>query len=200
MTELTFSLWGKMPGHGDFVARNTEPGFQQAIDRWLQQGIRDSHNALGEQWYDAYLNAPAAYFLECSEQNHLKLGVMLTSVDAVGRHYPLLCFVSVEDRDSSWQQMLGKIEWLEQVEELMLDALDNRSDADTLLEALAVTAKHFDQPSDPIAGQLAALDHSDEPIAASYQVWLLFDEDDTATIHYFSPLPGSEFFQLILEA
>jgi type VI secretion system protein ImpM len=84
-------LYGKLPSHGDFLRRRAPDAFVDAWDAWLQQCIAASRAALGDRWLDLYLTSPVWRFV-CTA--HVcgpapVLGLMVPSVDRVGRYFPL---------------------------------------------------------------------------------------------------------------
>ena len=84
-------LFGKLPVRGDFVRAGLPGGFVQPWDDWLQQVIAASRVALGEAWLPAWLEAPVWRFSLAAGQcgGGGALGLMLPSVDRVGRYFPL---------------------------------------------------------------------------------------------------------------
>jgi type VI secretion system protein ImpM len=84
-------LFGKLASHGDFVQRRLPPDFVAAWDTWLQQGIREGRLRLGAAWSERYLHAPLWRFVlapgVCGQSG--MAGVLLPSLDRVGRHFPL---------------------------------------------------------------------------------------------------------------
>jgi type VI secretion system protein ImpM len=84
-------LYGKLPSHGDFLRRRTSDAFVEIWDAWLQECIAATRNRLAEQWLDLYLTSPAWRFAcaagACGPA--AVIGVMVPSVDRVGRYFPL---------------------------------------------------------------------------------------------------------------
>ena len=85
-------FFGKLPARGDFVGRRLDQAFRTAFDEWLQKSIATSKRQLGTAWLPAYLNAPIWRFVLgpnlCGSMP--TLGVMMPSVDRVGRYFPLV--------------------------------------------------------------------------------------------------------------
>ncbi len=85
-------FFGKLPARGDFVSRRLDHKFRAGFDEWLQKSIAISQRQLGEGWLPAYLNAPIWRFVLgpdlCGEAP--AIGVMMPSVDRVGRYFPLV--------------------------------------------------------------------------------------------------------------
>jgi type VI secretion system protein ImpM len=85
-------VYGKLPARGDFVSRRMGRSFVDAWDDWLQQAIPASQLALGDRWLDLYLTSPIWRFAlgaGCCGPNTV-VGVMMPSVDKVGRYFPLM--------------------------------------------------------------------------------------------------------------
>ena len=88
--------YGKMAMLGDFASRRLPQDFVDACDAWLARGIEASRAQLGERWLDVYLTGPIWRFawapgvVPGPEGQPWWLGVMMPSVDKVGRYFPLL--------------------------------------------------------------------------------------------------------------
>lgn len=83
--------FGKLPNLGDFASRRLPDAFVHRWDRWLQRSLASARDQLGAHWLDSYLVAPIVRFWlrpglagECAWA-----GLMMPSVDRVGRHFPL---------------------------------------------------------------------------------------------------------------
>lgn len=123
---------GKLPARGDFVRRRVSGDFLQNWDPWLERCIHQSRQQLGEAWLDAYLTSPIWRFaliagvcgdLPCT-------GVLMPSVDAVGRYYPLT-LVRTLPRDSALLSLATEEHaWFEALERLALSALEGEEDFD----------------------------------------------------------------------
>jgi len=87
---VTPGWFGKLPGSGDFAHRRLSEVFRAAWDRWLQAGmtrLRGRH----ADWTERYLKAPLWFFVlgDGVIGGQSWLGVLMPSVDAVGRYFPL---------------------------------------------------------------------------------------------------------------
>jgi type VI secretion system protein ImpM len=84
--------FGKVSTLGDFVTRGLPDGLVAAWDAWLQQCIQASRQQLGDQWLDRYLTSPVWRFaISPGVLGPEGLGgVMMPSVDRVGRYCPLM--------------------------------------------------------------------------------------------------------------
>lgn len=86
-----FGAFGKMPSLGDFFHFGLPPGFVTAWDLWLQARIAAARERLGEDWQPRYFAAPIWRFTLAPGLAGADgmLGVLMPSVDRVGRHFPL---------------------------------------------------------------------------------------------------------------
>ena len=84
--------FGKVSTLGDFVTRGLPDGLVAAWDAWLQQCIQASREQLGDQWLNHYLTSPVWRFaIAPGVLGPEGLGgVMMPSVDRVGRYFPLM--------------------------------------------------------------------------------------------------------------
>lgn len=81
-------LFGKLPAHGDFIARGLAPGERDAVDQWLSASLEGARASLGVSFDQEYDMAPAWRFA-----GPAGAGALAASVDAAGRRYPLLLLV-----------------------------------------------------------------------------------------------------------
>lgn len=95
--------FGKMPTHGDFVHNNLPRSFITPWDTWLQSAIATSQQQIGEDWLNHFIISPPYHYVlspgVCGEQ--IWMGVMIPSVDAVGRYYPLTLCRSLDSANTS---------------------------------------------------------------------------------------------------
>ena len=88
---LRTGYYGKLPSNGDFVSQDLPRGVEDALDGWLRACVRESQQAMGGAWLDAFLVAPpwrAAIGAGVLGPDPAAL-VMIPSVDRVGRYFPL---------------------------------------------------------------------------------------------------------------
>ena len=101
-SSMEVGFYGKLPSHGDFLRRRVSDAFVSVWDAWLQECIAASRSALGERWLDVYLTSPSWRFA-CAAGTFGPapiIGVMVPSVDRVGRYFHLT-FVSELPEDAS---------------------------------------------------------------------------------------------------
>src|SRR5260370_19714540 len=84
-------FFGKLPSHGDFVSRRLPPAIIAVWEAWLDAGLERSRELLGQGWLEGYLSIPIWRFAVsagcCGDPS--VAGVLMPSLDRVGRYYPL---------------------------------------------------------------------------------------------------------------
>ena len=119
-------FFGKLPSRGDFVERRLDRAFCTAYDAWLQASMLASKASLGDAWLPAYLEAPLWRFAieagVCGPR--ATAGVIMASVDRVGRYYPLTIATHL---DGPWPAaaFLALDSWFADLETQALAALDD---------------------------------------------------------------------------
>lgn len=143
-------IYGKLPMHGDFVHRNLPPSFIKMWDEWLQLYVSSSKEHVGEEWLDIYLTSPIWRFVLSSgviDERHWT-GIMLPSVDQVGRYYPFSIVMPLESRLNPLEFISAHAHWFESIEELALKALEEKVSVDELVVEINTiktdfTSTHF---------------------------------------------------------
>ncbi len=159
-TSLTGSsgYYGKVPILGDFVKYNLPRSFIEPWDDWLQEAILQSSSQLGDKWLDCYLTSPIYYFALtpgiCGEVGWL--GVVMPSVDRVGRYFPLTLCKPLAPCTNPLLSMSEHEAWLSRAELLALSSLQNGFTIDLFnhqiheLEALFSGAAETDETASNI--------------------------------------------------
>ena len=119
-------FYGKVPGLGDFVSRRLPRAFIDYWDAWLQSVIATSRMQLGEHWLNTYLSSPLWRFVLSSGHcgTHPWAGVLMPSVDRVGRYFPLTIATSLSAGANPFAAAAAATEWFEEAEALALSALE----------------------------------------------------------------------------
>lgn len=133
-------FYGKLPCKGDFIRRGLAKDFVQPWDAWLQQGLACSREQLGKDWQDLYLVSPIWHFLLsaglCGSSSWL--GLMMPSVDKVGRYFPLTVAISLPFQISEHGLAdTAIVNWFAQADDLALSALDEPFDFDQFVLDIA---------------------------------------------------------------
>jgi type VI secretion system protein ImpM len=144
-------FFGKVSSHGDFVGRRLPPSFLGVWDAWLQASLQSSREQLGAGWLDAYLTGPIWRFAlapgVCDSQAWA--GLLMPSVDRVGRHFPLTVAAPAGDGGAMLDWLGGGQQWFDEAESLALDTLE----ADFVLENFDAALAALPMP--PHAGAAA---------------------------------------------
>jgi type VI secretion system protein ImpM len=131
-------LSGKLPSRGDFVTRGLPRSFLDPWEKWVGQAVAASRALLGDAWMDAWLTAPVWRFSlppgACGPDP--VLGLMLPSVDAVGRGYPLTVAVVFTGCRGAPDPEAGAL-FLDEAEDAARDALADDADPDDLAAWIA---------------------------------------------------------------
>jgi type VI secretion system protein ImpM len=119
------AYYGKLPARGDFIGRRLPRETVAQWDGWLQQALAESRQALGPDWLDLYLTAPLWRFvLPAGLCGPVPLaGVLMQSVDKVGRSFPMMLAVELPSGDEPAAVAEGSNLWFAALEELALAAL-----------------------------------------------------------------------------
>ncbi len=164
-------LYGKVYTHGDFIARRLPPAFVSVWDAWLQGCLQGSRAQLGEAWLDTYLTSPVWRFALAPGvcDANAWAGVLIPSVDRVGRHFPLVLAAGAAGGLPLPQWMEEGAPWYEQIEQLALSALDegfNFEQLDAQLQAMAGLAAAPAAGSIGAAGYRIEIDDVSQAVAA----------------------------------
>ena len=119
-------FFGKLPCNGDFIQYNVAQEWLDSWDQWMQACIFESRAALQGEWLNAYLAGPIWRFVlsEGACGSGAYAGVIVPSVDRVGRYFPLTL---VRQLDSGWNPLDVAVcwaPWFEQLEHCACGALD----------------------------------------------------------------------------
>ena len=120
-------LFGKLPAHGDFVARGLSAGERDAFDRWLSAELAGARDALGDAFDPCFEAAPPWRFAWEEDAGLWTAGALAPSVDAAGRRFPLL-LARTSLRPGQADGMAGACE------DLIYAALAEAWDADKVTE------------------------------------------------------------------
>ncbi len=116
-------LFGKVPQQGDFVQLHLPESFVETWHSWLQAALTITQEQLDEHWLELYLTSPVWRFAlapgVCGQQ--AAMGVLIPSVDEVGRYYPLC--LAVSGAYPVWAAYLNGSDWYAQAEAVAVSAL-----------------------------------------------------------------------------
>lgn len=134
--------WGKLPGTGDFSGRRLSSEHQRQLGDWLQ-GELGAMRARHSHWQSAYLAAPLWHFALGAGLlgDAARLGVLMPSVDKVGRYFPLVIVQALPELGGQSPE-----QWWQRAAATALQALAEDQGPLQLEQALA---RHFN--GDPVA-------------------------------------------------
>jgi type VI secretion system protein ImpM len=129
MSGGSVGFFGKLPSHGDFLERRVNDAFREAWDDWLQRSIAQSQRVLGAQWLDCYLTSPLwRFFLSEGIAGAASFaGVLMPSVDRVGRYFPLTVVAELPPKIEPLAFARLAHSWFINVENLCTDALQSQA-------------------------------------------------------------------------
>ena len=131
-------VYGKIPTHGDFLNLNLPSDFMEAWDHWLQQSVLASQEVLGGEWLTHFLISPVWRFVlpgDCANGQSWA-GIMLPSVDKVGRYYPLTLAAPVSSQIGAFEYISKAEQWFQWLEDVAITTLEQGLEADDLIQAL----------------------------------------------------------------
>lgn len=131
-------FYGKLPGYGDFIERNLPRPFIEQWDPWLQRAIQISQQMLGEHWLNCYLTAPIWRFAlssGCMDGSGW-LGLVLPSVDRVGRYFPLTLAQPIPPQSSIATALCHNASWFGQLESIALACLNESPTIEAVVDVL----------------------------------------------------------------
>ncbi len=169
-------LYGKLPTHGDFIQRNLPSTFVKQWDVWLQHFVAGAKEKIGADWLDVYLTSPIWRFVLSHGviDDGRWAGILMPSVDQVGRYFPFTIAVRLPDNQNPLEFMSLQTSWYTVIEEIALRALNGELLLEDLVEELAGVALH----SETAYAATGALVES-----YSMQVDMEFEEQSTAAVY-----------------
>jgi type VI secretion system protein ImpM len=137
--------FGKLPARGDFLDRGLPKSFTDPWYAWLTNGLAAGRAAFGVKFEERYMNAPVWRFALRADAAGPQpvCGIMMPSVDMVGRHFPLTLAIVGEGASSPVDLLDGTDEWFGKLEELARKVLSDPFDFEGWardIEALHVRA------------------------------------------------------------
>lgn len=123
--------------------------FTDPWDDWIQTALGQSQQQLGEQWLDIYLTSPLWCFAlgpsQCGQTAWS--GVLMPSVDAVGRYFPLTIAAPLGADANLLTVPEAAADWFAAVEVLARLSLDDGFDLSDFEQQLAVLGLPASRPA-----------------------------------------------------
>lgn len=145
-----FGAFGKIPALGDFFHFGLGRSFIEPWDAWLQSTLANSRDAYAESWEENYMTAPIWRFTLSAglAGPAAMLGVLMVSVDRVGRKFPLTFVAPL--------RISGNVEIIHKSAESLFTELENTAlhalEDDMTQDALATSLSNL-QPFIPPTGR-----------------------------------------------
>ena len=184
----SIGFYGKLPCKGDFLQRRVPREFVEVWDEWVQVSLNESKRQLEDRWLEVYLTSPVWRFVLaaglCGGDSYA--GVLVPSVDRVGRYFPLTIVARWEFPVCVLQAAFNQERWFDLAESLARDALD----------ATQLDLEEFDRQVIQLASEIEA--------GAGRCAWLpalVQKEDlDYRAAHWYLPLASTRSLQDTVEA
>ena len=122
---------GKLPTLGDFTSRGLDHDFVVVWDEWLSAGLSRLRADSPDAWVDAYLASPTwrfvvtPRFLPAPLTTGIWTGVVMPSVDRVGRYYPLTLAGRLGAIPTRRDRQGTLWSWLQRLQDAAIDALQD---------------------------------------------------------------------------
>jgi type VI secretion system protein ImpM len=154
---VSVGFYGKLPCRGDFLQRRAPQEFVDVWDAWLQEGLHESRQRLQEAWLNTYLTGSVWRFVLsagiCGSAAYA--GVLVPSVDRVGRYFPLTVIAQLTAEDCPLTVACGMSAWFETAETLAIEAVAAEAlDFDTFDEQVALLRDQLDMDAAVESSQL----------------------------------------------
>jgi type VI secretion system protein ImpM len=159
-------LFGKIPSRGDFIQKNLPVGFLKPWDTWLQAALNQSRADLGDRWLETFLSAPVWCFFLAPDVCGAKAaaGIMLPSVDSVGRYFPLTLVAATTSQPLFPPTSATKNGWYAAAADIALDYLHPKANLDELEQRLILLGAPEEDPvptaHNPLNSEVTAEDDS----------------------------------------
>jgi type VI secretion system protein ImpM len=120
-------LYGKLVAKRDFIAVDLPAGFLQKWEPWLQGAVTGANLKLGSNWQSTFFTAPIwRFWLGREVLGFPALGVLMPSVDGVGRQFPL-CLVAPAPEGRAFRPLFQDPQsaWFHEAEDFLLSTLED---------------------------------------------------------------------------
>ena len=186
--------FGKLPGLGDFAHRRLPELFRSHWDPWLQHGLMGLRQRHAD-WIERYLESPLWSFA-LGEQvvgPARWIGVLMPSVDGVGRYFPLTLAseISVAQDELRGHALAQARRWWALGARAALDGLENDLDPARFDAALQQLFEADSAPASIGDDALCALP------AAGQSLWLTHPNGDAGWCMRSAGLPTDEGFDAL---
>lgn len=183
-------LYGKVPAAADFVRRQLPKSFVEPWDGWLHTAMTRSREQLADAWLEVYLTSPIWRFALSPDLcgPEVAIGVVMPSVDAVGRHYPLVIAIQLPDECNILDVAAHEPGWFLEAEETALSLLRDEIPPEDFQRKLDTLGSP--KPPDRSLEQSSVLP---PPVACGNHVWHMEEKALSALGFYLYPHALDDF-------
>jgi type VI secretion system protein ImpM len=159
------SLYGKVPAKRDFIAISARREFLNAWEPWLQGAISASRATLGDKWQPAFLTAPIwRFWLGGDICGRSVIGAFMSSLDGVGRYFPLTLFACADDNATiPPPEFACQDDWFNAAETFLMSTLDHDANFEAMTAELAALQPPF-QELEKVLEQASAADRNGQEV------------------------------------
>ncbi len=152
-------LFGKLPAKRDFIALLAPRAFLDVWEPWMQSNLSSSQQSMRDGWRDAFLTAPIWRFWMGSQTCGTPVaGAFMSSLDGVGRYYPLTVFACADAGSPIPPPDLDpQDEWFAAAEDFLLSTLHQDVVFESVTAALDTLAPPATRPVSPLPEGMAAV-------------------------------------------
>ena len=163
-------LFGKLHAKRDFIAVVAPRALLDKWEPWMQSSISASRDDLDKDWQQAFLTAPIwRFWLGADICGTTVTGAFMSSLDGVGRYYPLTIFACADAGSPIPPPDIdAQDEWLTASEQFLLSTLEKETAFETITAALERLAPPVCQPATLSDGALRSANHASTYAAASF--------------------------------
>jgi type VI secretion system protein ImpM len=201
------SLFGKLAAKRDFIAVCAPRDFLNVWEPWMQGGVSASRQSLGQEWQGAFLAAPIwRFWLGAEICGTPVLGAFMSSLDGMGRYYPLTLFACADaGAPIPPPDIEAQDPWFATAEDFLLSTLNDTAAYETFTDALerlappvhaavdtlpngmskimdGTVAASLEAPSSEVFASLRAANHASAYAAASF--WWTLGGDAFAPVAF----------------
>ncbi|MCJ8510226.1 type VI secretion system-associated protein TagF [Rhizobium lemnae] len=188
-------FFGKLQTHGDFIAWGLPVELQRRLQDWLQSGLQAAKDNLGPGWHAQFKAMSSWRFIieEGLWSGQALAGVLVPSVDRVGRDFPFVIMSRIHTFAHHPFQLYKDEDWFTAVEDISARSLRADSSLSDLQDALQQL-----RSLRPLSGSDHLPRGTARPVKESLW-WTVISE--TKTIQGFrkpGPPVGDDFLRMIL--
>lgn len=207
---MALALYGKLISKRDFIAVDLPNGFLARWEPWLQGSMSAAMHEFGQGWPQIFFTAPIwRFWFGSAVLGTQVLGVMMPSMDGVGRQFPLT-LLATPPQGRIFRSLLHDPQagWFEKAEDFLLATLDDGASYESTIQAmkahdLPAAAMIPDLPEgvSELAGVKIAVGHPDADYAMPLSGLLAAQraaQDETRTLWW--TIGGEHYPPLAFEA